>query len=52
ALQQSCKNTSLISPPWHLICRTTSFDTPSSKNKKGALQAIRILQTMQKEAKI
>ncbi|CAB4400787.1 unnamed protein product [Rhizophagus irregularis] len=35
ALQQSCENTSLLSPPRHVICRTTSFDTPSSKDKKG-----------------
>ena len=35
ALQQSCDNTSFLSPPWHVICRTASFDTPSSKDKKG-----------------
>ncbi|CAG8476978.1 14049_t:CDS:10 [Ambispora leptoticha] len=35
ALQQSCENTSILSPPRHVICRTTSFDTPSSKDKKG-----------------
>ena len=35
ALQQSCENTLLLSPPRHVICRTTSFDTPSSKDKKG-----------------
>ncbi|RGB28441.1 hypothetical protein C1646_819106 [Rhizophagus diaphanus] len=34
ALQQSCENNSLLSPPRHVICRTTSFDTPS-KDKKG-----------------
>ncbi|CAG8597602.1 9468_t:CDS:10 [Ambispora gerdemannii] len=48
ALQQSCENTSILSPPRHVICRTTSFDTPSSKDKKGTS----ILQTRQKEAKI
>jgi len=35
AFQQLCENTSLLSPSRHVICHITSFDTPSSKNKKG-----------------
>ncbi|CAG8683274.1 1470_t:CDS:2, partial [Scutellospora calospora] len=34
ALQQSCENTLFLSPSRDVICRTASFDTPRSKDKK------------------
>jgi len=37
ALQKSCDNNSLLSPPRHEIRRPTGFDTPSKKDKNGTL---------------